>query len=127
MIRFRRKPIPLWKQGENLAVKTLKRSGYTILDRNVHLGRYEIDVIARDGDTVAFIEVKTRRSEDVANPEDNVNAKKRRHIVRAARMYMSREEDESVYYRFDVVSVVLPQKGKPEVTVYRDAFRSQGH
>ena len=118
-----RKAKPLGRQGEDLAAKALKRAGYTLLERNAHLGRYEIDIIAREGDTVAFVEVKTRRHDDIASPEANVTSAKRSHLSRAARIYMSRAEDSETYYRFDVVSILLPEKGKPRITIFRDAFR----
>ncbi len=118
-----RKAKLLGQQGEDLATKALKRDGYTILERNVHLGRYEIDIIAREGDTVAFVEVKTRRKEDIASPEANITAVKQSHLLRAARIYMSRAEDSGTYYRFDVVSILLPEKGRPRITIFRDAFR----
>lgn len=115
---------PLGQQGEDLAAKALKREGYTILDRNVHLGRYELDIIAREGDTVAFVEVKTRRRDDIASPEENITSKKRLHISRAANIYMSHADEPETYYRFDVVSVLIPERGKRSVTIFRDAFRT---
>lgn len=118
-----RKGKPLGQQGEDLAAKTLKRSGYTILERNAHLGRYEIDIIAREGDTVAFVEVKTRRQDDIASPEANITSTKQLHLSRAAKIYMSRMDDAETYYRFDVMSVLIPEQGKPSVTIFRDAFR----
>ncbi len=114
---------PLGQRGEDLATKALKREGYIILERNVHLGRYELDIIAREGDTVAFVEVKTRRRDDIASPEENVNSTKQLHITRAANIYMSHADDPDTYYRFDVVSVLIPDRGKRSVTIYRDAFR----
>lgn len=125
MIFFWRKrtPEPLGKQGENIAVRHLKRAGYRILDRNVKLGRYEIDIIAREGDTVAFVEVKTRRTNTFAEPEANVNHTKQEHIRRAARTYIYRHPEPNTYYRYDIVSVVLPEIGKPAVTLFRNAFQ----
>lgn len=123
MIGLRRRPRSLGERGEALAAKKLKRAGYRILDRNVQLGRFEIDIIAREGDTIAFVEVKTRTSDDVAIPEDNITPKKRKHIVSAARAYQARHDDPRAYYRFDVVAVLIPAQGKPAVTIHRDAFR----
>lgn len=117
---FRRKPFA--RRGEDLAARALRRAGYRILDRNVRMGRVEIDIIAREKDTVAFVEVKSRRTGDPIPPEDNVGKTKRRHIRTAARMYLSREQTEDTYYRFDVVSVVMPEGAKPTITIYRDAF-----
>ena len=122
---FRRAPKTLGLRGEDLAVKALRRAGYIILTRNAQLGSYEIDVIARERDTTAFIEVKTRRHDDPVAPEDNIGYTKRRHIRTAARLYITRRNDPNMYYRFDVVSVVVPENGKPTATIYRDAFRDE--
>lgn len=122
---FRKWDAPLGYRGEDEAARYLRRSGYRILDRNVRLGRNEIDIIAQEGDTVAFVEVKTRVTDQFADPEVNVDAAKRRRIRRAARIYMARRNDPEVYYRFDIVSVLLPNEGTPRVTLIRDAFREQ--
>ena len=122
---FRRTPLPIGVQGEKLAAKKLRRSGYRILERNIHLGRYEIDIIAQLGDTVVFLEVKTRRSADVASPEENVTTEKQRRIIAAARAYIDRRNDPELYYRFDVASVLIPESGKPTITIYCDAFQDK--
>jgi putative endonuclease len=121
----RQEPKPLGTRGEDLAVRHLKRSGYRILDRNVQLGRYEIDIIAREGDTVAFVEVKTRVSDSFADPEVNVTPDKQRRIRQAAHRYIDAQDDPTTYYRFDIVSVLIPEDGPPTVTLYRDAFPDQ--
>lgn len=122
---FRRTPLPIGVQGERLATKKLRRSGYKILERNIHLGRYEIDIIAQKGDTVAFVEVKTRRTAEVAAPEENVTPEKQRRIIAAARAYIDRRNDPELYYRFDVASVLIPESGKPDITIYCDAFKEK--
>ncbi len=114
-----------WERGEDLAVRHLRRNGYRILDRNVRLAGYEIDIIAREGDTVAFVEVKTRRSNAAAEPEESVGKTKQRHIRRAAHHYISRHGDRDTYYRFDIVSVLLPENGRPTVNLIRNAFPDQ--
>lgn len=118
----RRKRKPLGLRGEDLAVRHLKRLGYRILDRNVLLGRYEIDIIAREGDTVAFVEVKTRVTDSFADPEANVTPDKQRRIRHAAHRYMDAQDDPTTYYRYDIVSVLIPDDGPPTVTLCRDAF-----
>lgn len=123
MIRFWRRWKPLGMHGEDLAARALKRAGYRILERNLNLGRYEIDILAQEGDTVAFVEVKTRRAVNVFEPKDNVTQEKRHHLIQAARIYLSHQEDPSLYYRFDIVSVLAPDKGKPTITIQRDAFQ----
>jgi len=122
---FRRKHRPLGRRGEDAAVRALRRAGYAVLERNAKFGRYELDVIAREGDTTAFVEVKTRRRSDAITPEDSVGPTKRRHIRAAAHRYIADEDDPNRYYRFDIVSVVIPDHGKPDVTIYRDAFPDQ--
>jgi putative endonuclease len=123
-VLFRRRVKPLGQRGEDFVVKHLKRDGYLILERNLELGRYEIDVVAQKGDTVAFVEVKTRRDGAIA-PEESVGYTKRRHIRAAAHRYMAERDDARLYYRFDIASVLMPEQGTPTVTFFRDAFRDE--
>lgn len=122
MTWFRRRPVSLGQRGENIAARQLQRAGYRILERNTWLGPYEVDIIVQKDDTIAFVEVKTRRRDDVASPEDNVTHTKRRHLRRAAEIFIEREDDPSINYRFDVVSVLVPDKGKPTVSIFPNAF-----
>ena len=127
MIRWpwRSKTRPLGAQGEDLAAKFLKRAGYEILERNVKLGRNEIDIVARDGDTIVFVEVKTRDTPgNVFAPEDNVNITKQRKIIAAAKIYMGKHPDSRAYYRFDVVGVVVEKGQKPRIELFKDAFHA---
>jgi putative endonuclease len=119
---FRSKPRPLGELGEDLAAKHLRRQGFRILERNADLGRYEIDIIAQDGDTLVFVEVKSRRTADSVHPEDNVGHTKQQHIRSAAAWYLKQKGDPDTYVRFDVVSVHIPESGKPTCTLIRDAF-----
>lgn len=113
---------PLGRRGEAIAARFLRRHGMKILGRNVVFGRYELDLVARERDTVAFVEVKTRRKSEHIQPEDSVGSVKRRHIRAAAHRYIEQRGEPGLYYRFDVISVLLPERGKPEVTHYPDAF-----
>lgn len=119
---WRRKQ-PLGAQGEALAARYLRWRGYRILHRNLKIGSYEIDLVAQKGDTVAFVEVKTRLYADAIRPEDNVGPVKQRHIRTAAKNYIARNFEEETYYRLDVIAIVWPEQGKPEVTHFPDAFR----
>jgi len=121
-----RAPRPLGRQGEDLAARFLLRERYTILGRNVHIGRYEVDIVARDGDTTVFVEVKTRRSDVFAAPDQNVDARKRRKLITAARRYAAMEDNPEMYYRFDIVSVLIPPEGRPSITIHKDAFKAKG-
>ena len=110
------------QRGEDLAARFLRRQGYKILGRNVSFGRYELDIIAQSGDTVAFVEVKTRRNTETVDPEENVGHEKQRHIRRAACQYIDARDDPDLYYRFDIIAVVIPERGKPEIRHIPDAF-----
>lgn len=117
----RSKPLP-GRRGEDLAAAYLRRQGYTILARNARFGHCEVDIIAREGDTVAFVEVRSRTAEDAIAPEDSIGPRKQHHLRAAARMYLARHEAPDTYYRFDVVAVTMPPDQKPVITLYRDAF-----
>jgi len=119
------KPVarPLGRRGEDLAAQYLRRERYVILGRNVHIGRYEIDIVARDDDTTVFVEIKTRTSDWLAPPEHNVDARKRRKLITAARRYAAIENNARMYYRFDIVSVLIPSEGPPQITLFKNAFQ----
>jgi putative endonuclease len=112
----------LGRRGEGLAIEHLERLGYRVVAANFRLpiGRNtrdalvnaEIDVVAYDGPTLCFIEVKTRASDEFAAPQANVDLRKRRQIARAARGYRRMLGLTGASYRYDVVSVVLPDSGK---------------
>ena len=108
----------LGRRGEAVAIEHLERAHYRIVAANfsVPIGRNtrdvmvnaEIDVVAYDGPTLCFIEVKTRASDEFAAPQANVDLRKRRQIARAARGYRRMLGLMSAPYRYDVVTVVLP-------------------
>jgi putative endonuclease len=112
----------LGRRGEELAIEYLERTGYRIVAANFRLpiGRNtrdamvnaEIDIVAYDGPMLCFVEVKTRASDEFAEPQVNVDLRKRRQIARAARGYRRMLGLTGVPYRYDVVTVVLPSRGK---------------
>ena len=114
--------LSVWRRGENAAVCHLWFRGYRILARNAKFGKYELDIVARRGDTVAFVEVKARRTGALVSPEENVDWKKRKHIRAAARACKSSLGLQDCYFRYDIASVEVPQWGKARVTYYEDAF-----
>lgn len=109
-------------RGERLAVRHLKRLGYRILKTNYFCPMGEIDIIAADGDTLVFVEVKTRRSDEAADPENAVNFHKRRQVTRAAKHFVSSLPNGNLPCRFDVVSVILPERGEAVIEHFVDAF-----
>ncbi len=89
--------------GENIAVKYLKRNKYIILERNFNVHGGEIDIIAKKGDYVIFVEVKTRSNDDYGGGLEAVNYTKQQRMIKAAQVYMLRLGDVPV--RFDVIVV----------------------
>jgi putative endonuclease len=95
------------KWGEKQAELFLRKKGYRLLGSRVRLdARDEIDIVARDGDSLVFVEVKTRASEAYGRPADAVNREKRRVLSRAAVRYLKKKKFPDVCFRFDVVEVV---------------------
>jgi putative endonuclease len=110
--------------GERIAAKYLRRHGHRILMRNYRCPAGEIDLVAAQGDTLVFVEVKTRSSDDLAMPEDAVDAAKRRQILRAARYFLAQMKAQHLPIRFDVVAIVLPPRGAPQIEHFIAAFAS---
>ena len=96
-------------KGEGRAVLYLLLRGYRILERNYLYGRKEVDIIAKKGDTIAFIEVKARYANDLA-PRLAVTASKRRNIVSAAKAYAAQNGIHNAYLRFDIIEVDLQKR-----------------
>ena len=110
----------LGRDGEERAVRHLKKEKYILVRRNYRCPAGEIDIIAKDGDRLCFIEVKTRRSLKFGKPQDAVNAVKRKKIMRAALYFLKETKMENRSFRFDVVAVM------DEVKLFKDAFCFNG-
>jgi len=108
-------------RGENVAAKYLRNIGYKIIARNVRIDVGEIDIVARDGKTLVFVEVKTRAYDD-PTPEEQVNTHKRQQVIRVARIYLSRYGTPQPPARFDVVAVVWPTGREPIIRHTPHAF-----
>lgn len=96
----------LGERGEELAVRHLVSKGYTILERNWRQGKAEVDIIARHGDTLAVVEVKSRSSEDFGDPLDAVGREKIRLLRKAINAYVNLKGID-LEIRFDLIGVVL--------------------
>src|SRR4051812_20366568 len=114
---------PLGVRGENGAAKFLPNQGYKILERNYRAGVGEIDIIARHGKVLVFVEVKPRAYDD-PTPEDQVNPTKQHQNTKAAKMYLSRFGQPQPAARFDVVAVVWPTGQPPIIRHTTDAFEA---
>ncbi len=111
------------RRGEDLAHRLLRREGLTIVARNhrTRSGSGEIDLIAREGDSLVFVEVKLRATDEFGTPDQAVDREKRRNLQRAAEDYVRRTGADWQRIRFDVVSVTL---GPPHnVLHHRNVFR----
>ena len=93
--------------GEDLARKYLEDRGYEILEQNYRNKYAEIDIVAKEKDTVVFVEVKTRIGEQLGTPEDALNKNKMRRLVRKADMYAMRQKFD--IYRIDAICIVLDE------------------
>ncbi len=116
-------PHRLGRRGEALASHHLEQDGWHITHRNYRAGRREIDLVARRGRLVAFVEVKTRAGPDFGDPLEAVTRLKRREIARVARDWIARHGRPGDRYRFDAVAVVWPAGKAPQVRHVEDAWR----
>jgi putative endonuclease len=116
-----RSRIVLGRIGEDLACRELERRGYAIVARRYRRRSGELDIIARDGDTTVFVEVKSRRGQAFGHPAEAVDFRKRRRIARLAKGYVIRHRLTDRPCRFDVVSIRFDQPC-PVIEVYRNAF-----
>jgi putative endonuclease len=128
-------PSSLGQLGEQYAAAYLEQLGYRLVAANFTLpvGRNrrgavinaEIDIIGYDGDTLCFIEVKTRSSDLFAPPQVNVDLRKRRQISRAARVYRQMLGIKKDVYRYDVVTVILAAGSTPQLELLRNFWTDE--
>ena len=116
-----RSRIVFGKTGEDLACRELERRGYAIVARRHRTRRGELDIIARDGRTLVFVEVKARRAHAFGDAADAVDGRKRRRLARLALEYVAAHHLMDCPCRFDVVSIHLEQAGH-RIEVFQNAF-----
>jgi putative endonuclease len=95
----------LGKKGEQLATDFLVKKGYNIIERNYRFEKAEVDIIAKQKDTLAIIEVKTRSSIDFGNPQDFVKPSQIKRLVKAVNEYVN-DNDLNVDVRFDIIAII---------------------
>jgi putative endonuclease len=114
----------LGERGERAAARHLKRQGMRVLLRGYRTERGEIDLIARDGDTLVFVEVKARRQ---GVPAEAVTPEKQRRLTNVAFQFMRKYHVLEVPSRFDVVAIVWPDdQTRPQIDHFRNAFEPVG-
>ncbi len=107
--------------GEQIAVDYLIERGYQIIERNWSNGHKEIDIVAKDDDTIVIVEVKTRRSTYLIEPETAVDVFKQRNLIWAANSFVNRfQYDNDV--RFDIISIVIDRNNEKRIEHIEDAF-----
>jgi len=110
----------LGKKGEKLAVEMLRQKNYEILETNWRHDKDEVDIIAREGEELVIVEVKTRSTDYFGDPEEAVDAAKERNLIRAAEAYVE-IHNLDIDVRYDVVSIIL-KKNHSNIRHIRDAF-----
>jgi putative endonuclease len=112
----------LGSKGESIACRELENLGYRIIERNYRTRFGEIDIVADDGGTIVFVEVKTKTSGDFGDPVEEVTPQKQRQIVSMGKFYATYCCPPNTPCRFDVVAIDCSMQ-PPAITVYKDAFR----
>ena len=115
--------VKLGKTGEDLACRELERRGYAIVARRHRCRGGELDIVARDGPTLVFVEVKARDGHAFGDAAEAVTWQKQRRIVRLASEYVMRHHLNDSPCRFDVVSIQF-DAGRPVIEVYQSAFHA---
>jgi putative endonuclease len=110
------------KAGEEAAVEYLRRHGYRILERNYRCRFGEIDLITQDGTVLAFVEVKTRRSQTYGPAAAAVTREKQRHLIKASQAYLAQRKKANEVCRFDVVTVEWDGQ-QQRIELIKDAFQ----
>ena len=110
------------KNGEELAALLLRENGYKIIARNYKTKLGEIDIIAKDKDTLCFVEVKLRNSDKFGLAQEAVLKSKQMHIAKTALNYLKENNLLDAKARFDVVAITYLEKDKPCLDLIKDAF-----
>lgn len=110
-------------RGERLVLRWFSSAGWSIEAHRFRAGRHDIDLVVRQGDLVAFVEVKTRSSRSRGAPEAAVGWRKRRAQAWAATVWLARWGRPGDRYRFDVVTVIRNPEGRPQLRHIADAWR----
>ena len=110
----------LGRKGEEISIDFLKNKGYEILKRNYRFGHKEIDIVARDKNTIVFVEVKAGRSKKFGEPFEKVDHQKQKKLIQVAQAFIQENQIKNFDFRFDVISLNL--KGVGEIKHFKNAF-----
>ncbi len=112
----------LGKKGEEEAERYLCSIGFEVLERNFHSQQGEIDIIAKDKETLVFVEVKSFSFRSFGSPVGAVRKNKKQSMIHAARTYLYKKNIKDVYCRFDVVTIYRLPNGSKKIEHFRSAF-----
>jgi putative endonuclease len=112
----------LGRKGERAAARFLRKQGYKILRRNVRYRYGELDLVALRGETIVFVEVRTRRDGTHADLYRSINCAKQHRLYRAACAVIKRYRLSSYHIRFDIITILWPEKGTPDIRHHPSAF-----
>ena len=110
------------KRSEAIAVQFLQSQGYTVLAANVRYPFGELDIVAMEGDTLCFVEVRSTGSDAWGGPFTTITGKKKRCIIRAASAYLAALSKQPLFTRFDAIGVLWLDAGTPQIELLRGAF-----
>lgn len=113
---------PLGRIGEQLALQDLQRRGYGIVTTNWHCRYGEVDIIARCGGVLVFVEVRTRHAVSVAPAFESITPAKRRKMAQAAQEFIRQADAEDCAWRVDVIAIGIPRQGTPYIEHIEDAL-----
>lgn len=119
-------PRLLGKEAEAAAERFLRQKGFRILDRNVRVGRGELDIVARVGETLIFVEVKARRTDHYGGVSHAVTARKEQQLIQLAARYLARRRLDNQPCRFDVLFYDAANPDSPVLEHIENAFEVSG-
>ena len=99
--------------GEKLAADFLIKQGYKIVETNYRCKEGEVDIIAKDGDVLVFVEVRAKSGSTFGSPEESITTRKKEHLKNVAARYQETHDGLSLQWRIDFVAVELDRGGKP--------------
>lgn len=112
----------LGDKGEKIAARLLRDKNYSILCHNFKVKSGEIDLVARDGENLVFIEVKTRRATTRSRPAEGLSSKQKKRIYHAAQSYLRQIDNPNIIYRFDLIEIILSRFKIHEIRHWENNF-----
>ena len=115
----------LGQRGEALAADYLRRMGYQVLATNFRCQWGEVDIVAMDGETLVFVEVRTRRGDNFGTPQESLTLRKREHLIATAETYLQEHSEASEEWRIDLVSILAKRGSDPAIEHLRSAVQQE--